>query len=201
MPAADLAAAAKDLGLAAYALDAAPSVKAHPLRAARIAMMHTWTGTQTEGWWREALDFLHIPYSYINVQDVAATADLKAKYDVILFAPAGGNPQTIVSGLPMWRNPMPWKRTAETPNIGVLDSTDDIRPGLGWQGIEHLQQFVAAGGVLVTAMNTASFAMQYGLTDGVRAIPEGDTRGFSRSSTHRGAGDPERVLPTRVAAS
>jgi hypothetical protein len=37
----------------------------------------------------------------------------------------------------MWRNPMPWKKTAETPNIGILDSTDDIRPGLGWQGIEN----------------------------------------------------------------
>ncbi len=174
--AADLAAAAKDLGLTAYALDAAPTVKAHPLRAARIAILHTWTGTQTEGWWRQAFDFLHIPYSYINVQDVAATADLNARYDVILFPPAGGNPQSIVAGLPMWRNPMPWKKTAATPNIGILDSTDDIRPGLGWQGIEHLQRFVEAGGVLVTAMNTASFAIEYGFTSGVRAIPEGRTR-------------------------
>jgi hypothetical protein len=171
-----LAAATKDLGLAAYALDAAPSVKLHPLRAARVAILHTWTGTQTEGWWRQAFDVLHVPYSYINVQDVAATADLNATYDVILFPPAGGNPQTIVSGLPMWRNPMPWKKTAETPNIGILDSTDDVRPGLGWQGIEHLQQFVEAGGVLVTAMNTAAFAMQYGLTAGIRANPEGRTR-------------------------
>ena len=176
VPAADLSAAAKDLGLQAYALAAAPAVKMHPLRAARVAILHTWIGTQTEGWWREAFDFLHVPYSYINVQTVAATPDLKAKYDVIVFPPAGGSPQTIVSGLPMWRNPMPWKKTAETPNIGILDSTDDIRPGLGWQGIEHLQQFVDAGGVLVTVMNTANFAMQYGLTDGVRDIPEGRTR-------------------------
>ena len=40
----------------------------------------------------------------------------------------------------MWRNPMPWKNTPETPNIGTWAQTDDIRPGLGWQGLENLQQ-------------------------------------------------------------
>ena len=27
----------------------------------------------------------------------------------------------------------------ETPNIGKNDSTDDTRPGLGWEGVAHLQ--------------------------------------------------------------
>ena len=26
--------------------------KTHPARAARVALMHTWQSTQTEGWWR-----------------------------------------------------------------------------------------------------------------------------------------------------
>ncbi len=166
----------KELGLSAYALDQAPGVKTHPVRAARIAILHTWIGTQTEGWWRQAFDLMGIPYSYISVQTVAATPDLNARYDVILFPPAGGNPQSIVSGLPMWRNPMPWKKTAETPNIGVIDQTDDIRPGLGWQGLQNLQQFVSRGGVLVTAENTTSFAIQYGFTSGVAANPAGRSR-------------------------
>ncbi len=56
-----------------FALASAPSVRMHPARAARVAILHTWTGTQTEGWWREAFDVLPIPYDYISVQDVAKT--------------------------------------------------------------------------------------------------------------------------------
>jgi Zinc carboxypeptidase len=168
--------ATKALGLQAYALSAEPTVATHPVRAARLAILHTWTGTQTEGWWREAFDFLGVPFDYISVQTVAATPDLNAKYDVILFPPAGGGPQTIVSGLPMWRNPMPWKKTAETPNIGVLDQTDDIRPGLGWEGLRNLQNFVSRGGVLVGAANTAAFAVQFGFTSGVSVNDAGRSR-------------------------
>ncbi|MGI8546858.1 MAG: M14 family zinc carboxypeptidase [Gemmatimonadaceae bacterium] len=163
----DLNSATSDLGLKAYAIASAPSVRMHPARAARVAILHTWTGTQTEGWWRQAFDFNHIPYDYISVQDVAKNPNLNAKYDVILFPPAGGSVQTIVSGLPMWRNAMPWKKTAETPNIGTLDATDDIRPGLGWQGIQNLNAFAAKGGVIVAVSNTADMSVAYGLTHGV----------------------------------
>ena len=155
------------LGLRAYAISSAPRVAMHPARAARIALLHTWMGTQTEGWWRQALDFASIPFDYINVQDISRIADLNAKYDVIVFPPAGGNTQSIINGYPMWRNPMPWKRTALTPNIGLLDQTDDIRPGMGWDGIGHLQRFVQHGGVLITSENTADFARDVGLTPGV----------------------------------
>ena len=65
------------------------------------------------------------------MQDIAKTADLNAKYDVILFPPSGGNGQGIVDGLPKWRNPMPWKNTPETPNIGTWAQTDDMRQGHG----------------------------------------------------------------------
>jgi hypothetical protein len=162
----DLDKAARELGLAAYAVSA-PSVKSHPVRAARVAVMHTWLSTQTEGWWRYALDQLGIPYDYISTQVAARTPDLNAKYDVILFPPTSGNGQAIIDGLPMWRNAMPWKTTALTPNIGKLDQTDDIRPGLGFQGLENLKQFVARGGVLVGVTNTAEMATDFGLAAGV----------------------------------
>jgi hypothetical protein len=173
---ADLDKVTSELGLSAYALSGAPSVKTHPVRAARVAILHTWLGTQTEGWWRQAFDFLQIPYDYISVQDVAATPNLNAKWDVILFPPGGGSPQSIVAGLPMWRNPMPWKNSPETPNIGTWAQTDDIRPGLGWQGVQHLQEFVSKGGVLVGVANSASFAVQLGLTSGVGINSAGQTR-------------------------
>jgi len=168
--ASDLQNATSELGLQAYALDAAPTVKTHPMRAARVALLHTWLSTQTEGWWREALDNLKIPYDYISTQTVSHEADLRAKYDVILFPPTGGfgNPTTIIKGMPTdWGNPLPWKKTAETPNLGANDSTDDMRPGLGWDGLEHLQEFVRKGGVLVTVADTANFAATFGMEDGV----------------------------------
>lgn len=149
-----------------------PAIDMPAAKLPRIALMHTWLDTQTEGWWRMALDRLHVPYSYISTQDVAKAGDLRAKYDVILFAPVGGaSMQQIVDGLPMWGNPMPWKTTALTPNLGHIDATDDIRPGLGASGLAHLRQFVQAGGLLVTAEDTAKFAIDAGLAPGVFVTP------------------------------
>src|SRR5262249_25776861 len=103
VPAGDLASAAADLGVQAYAVSSVPDVKTHPLRAARIAIMHPWLSTQSEGWWRLEFDRLGVPYDYISTQTVSKTADLRSKYDAIVFAPGvRGNPQTIISGLPMY---------------------------------------------------------------------------------------------------
>ncbi|WEN14194.1 M14 family zinc carboxypeptidase [Rhodanobacter sp. AS-Z3] len=138
----------------------------------RIALMHTWLGTQTEGWWRIALDNLNVRYDYISTQDVAKAGNLRAKYDVILFAPIGDtSAQEIVDGMPMWGNPMPWKTTALTPNLGRIDATDDIRPGLGNTGLANLKRFVQDGGLLVTAEDTAKFAIDTGMAPGVSVAP------------------------------
>ena len=165
--ASDLDKASKALGIEVYALASAPSVAMHPARAPRVAILHTWQGTQTEGWWRLGFDAQHVPYDYISTQDVAKDADLNAKYDVIVFPPAGGSGQSIIEGMPMWRNPMPWEKSELTPNLGRIASTPDIRPGLGWDGLQHLQDFVAKGGLLITSLNTADFAINYGLANGV----------------------------------
>ena len=39
-------------------------------------------------------------------------------------------------------------------------------PGLGWTGLEHLQEFVRKGGLLITANDTANFAVTFGFTPG-----------------------------------
>src|SRR6185295_2304462 len=106
--------------------------------------------------------------------------DLKSKYDVILFGPVGRDPNTIVAGLPMYGNPLPWKTTSLTPNIGKIDSTEDMRPGLGWNGLTNLQRFVQQGGVLITVDDTSSFAVNFGFTPGVS---------IARSSRLRAVGD------------
>ncbi len=164
--------AGAELGVRAYAVASAPEVKTHPLRAARIALMHTWLSTQAEGWWRMEFDRLKIPYDYISTQTVSREGDLRSKYDVIVFAPGvRGNPQAIVSGMPMFGNPLPWKVTALTPNLGKIDETDDMRPGLGWGGLDRLQEFVGKGGLLITANDTANFAVAFGFTPGVSIAP------------------------------
>ncbi|OLC95243.1 MAG: hypothetical protein AUH86_12470 [Acidobacteria bacterium 13_1_40CM_4_58_4] len=168
----DLDRTAAELGVQVTALAAAPGVKTHPVRAARIAFVHTWLSTQTEGWWRLALDKLKIPYNYMSTQAITKIPDLNAKYDVILFPPVGFNAgvSSIVKGIPTaWGNPLPWKNTPQTPNLVGNDSTDDLRPGLGWDGVAHLQEFVRKGGVLLTATDTSSLALSLGFADGITA--------------------------------
>jgi hypothetical protein len=81
----------------------------------------------------------------------------------------GGSLNNVINGVPItWGNPLPWQNTPETPNlVGKNDSTDDLRPGLGWDGVAKLQKFVRDGGVLLTVMDTAQFAAGTGMTGGV----------------------------------
>jgi hypothetical protein len=167
----------RKLSLDATRLSAAPSVTTHPAAAPRIAFMHTWLGTQTEGWWRLAFDKAGVPFSYVSTQTVASEGDLRGKYDVIIFAPVGrSSSQEIINGLPMWGNALPWQKSELTPNLGLLDSTADMRPGLGYDGLAHLKTFVEKGGLLITCEDTAQFAIETGLAPGVSVAPHDDAR-------------------------
>lgn len=137
----------------------------------RIALMHTWLRTQDEGWWRLALESMGVPYTYISTQQLAMMPNLREKFDVIIFPPTGGgSPQEIVDGLPPGP-PLPWKKTAVTPNLGRIDQTDDMRPGMGMTGVENLTRFVEDGGLLITARDTSVWAVDYGLARWVRVLP------------------------------
>ncbi len=149
----------------------APGTKTHELHLPRVAILHTWLRTQDEGWFRLALESLGIPYSYLSTQEVSRTPNLREKFDVILFAPTGGSNSSaeIVNGLPPGP-PLPWHKTAITPNLGGIDETDDMRPGLGLTGVDSLTRFVEDGGLLITARDTSIWAVQYGLARWVRVI-------------------------------
>jgi hypothetical protein len=71
---------------------------------------------------------------------------------------------------------MPWQKSDLTPNLGRVDSTADIRPGLGYDGLAHLKHFVEQGGLLITCEDTAQFAIDTGLAPGVSAVSRGDAR-------------------------
>jgi hypothetical protein len=172
-----LTAVLKRLDLNAQTLSARPSIPSHSAAAPRIAFLHTWLYTQTEGWWRMAFDKLQVPYEYISTQTVSREANLRSKYDVIIFAPVSRiSGQQIVSGMPMWGNPLPWQKTSLTPNLGKIDSTEDMRPGLGFEGVARLKEFVEQGGLLITSEDTAQFAIEEGLAPGVFVAPRKNIR-------------------------
>ncbi len=164
----DVAAVLDDLDLATVSLARVPDVAAHPWTLPRIAMMHSWRSTQDEGWYRLAFEALGIPYDYISTQDVRSTAKLRELYDVIVVAPVGrASARDIVEGLPEGE-PIPWQTSELTPNLGRIDSTPDMRPGLGLEGVVHLRRFAEAGGLLVMCGSAAELAVDYGLTPSVR---------------------------------
>ena len=91
----------KDLGLSAWAVASAPSVKTHDLDIPRIGYVHSWTRTQDEGWVRAALDTYGIPYTYFADQKLKTETNLRSKYDVIIFPHVGGTAQSQVNGMAM----------------------------------------------------------------------------------------------------
>jgi hypothetical protein len=160
--------AAAALGIAVYASGEVPKVAMHELAAPRIALVHTWTNTQNEGWFRVAFDRLQIPYDYISDQKLRETANLRDKWDVILFGPVAGTAQRIVNGTPMRGDPVPWKKTDLTPNLGGSpDTTDDMRGGMGLEGLVNVTRFIDAGGLFITITGNASIPIEYGIIEGV----------------------------------
>jgi hypothetical protein len=166
-----LDAAVSELGLSALAVDKLPEVKTHNLAVPRIAILHSWTNTQNDGWYRIEFDRLQVPYTYISDQVVRNTPNLRDKFDVIIFPPLGGSAQSIVSGIPMRGDPIPWKQSEVTPNMGLApDQSDDIRGGMGLTGVMNLQKFVQDGGLFVVVANTARLPLDFGITTGVNIV-------------------------------
>ncbi len=161
-----LAEAGREFGFTAYRTGTEPPVGLHETRVPRVAVVHTWTNTQDEGWLRIGLDEYEIPYDYISVHEVRDNGELKRDYDVIVMGQQRGDAMSLVRGL-QGDEPVPWQASDLTPNIGRQDSTDDMRGGLGLEGVLHLKRFVEAGGVFVTMAGASRVPVHFGLADGV----------------------------------
>jgi hypothetical protein len=163
---ATIGASIKACGLSAWAVAEAPKVKTHELDVPRIGYMHSWSNTQNEGWVRMALDKFKVPYTYFG--DIKLReGNLRAKYDVIIYPHVGGTALSQVNGLPMTGQPIAYKKTDQTPNLGAQDSADDIRGGMGFEGLMNLYQFVKDGGLLITEGSTSTIFPTYQFTPGV----------------------------------
>ncbi|MCC6928806.1 MAG: hypothetical protein IT359_07425 [Gemmatimonadaceae bacterium] len=181
---AKLDASLKELGLAGVAVATAPTVATHDLDVPRIGYVHSWQRTQDEGWVRAALDTYGVPYTYFADQKLRE-GNLRAKYDVIVYPNVGGSAIQQVNGIAKTSAfPLPYKKTAETPNLGANDQSDDIRGGMGIDGLAELAKFVRAGGTLLVEGSTSTIFPEFGLTSGITV--EEPAALFARGSIMRG---------------
>jgi hypothetical protein len=167
--------ALEPLGVNAVAAAPPANIRSHGITLPRIALVHTWIETQNEGWVRFALDQMRIPYTYVSNQTLRDPASLD-RFDVVLFPHVSADMVTMVEGRPMIGPAIPWKKTALTPNMGVLDHTDDMRPALGFEGVRTLKRFVERGGLLITEGATSRLPIELGFTRTVRVVPTSKLR-------------------------
>jgi hypothetical protein len=181
---ATLEASLTELGLSAWATGDVPDVATHELDVPRIGYVHSWRRTQDEGWVRGVFDYYGVPYTYFADQKLRE-GRLRERYDVIVFPHVGGDANAQVNGIDMSGElPLPYRRTEQTPNLGGIDESDDIRGGMGLEGLMELAKFVQEGGTLIVEGSTANIFPSYGFTDGVTVEdPEGL---IAPGSVHRG---------------
>ena len=151
----------KSLGMNGIAVDGSVTPRQHSIRVPRVALMHSWLETQNEGWVRYAFDQMGVPYKYISDQSLRRPGTLD-KFDVVVFPHVNGSANALVNGRPMVGPPIPWKKSALTPNLDLWDQTDDIRPGMGLDGAAALRRFVERGGLLLTSGNSSLLPITLG---------------------------------------
>jgi hypothetical protein len=159
----------KSLGLNGVAPGGAVSARRHSIHLPRIALMHSWLETQNEGWVRYALDQMGVPYTYISDQSLRTPGRLD-NFDVVVFPHVSGSPTALVNGRPMVGPPIPWKKSALTPNLDLWDQTDDIRPGMGLDGAAALRRFVERGGLVITSGNSSVLPITLGFNPTVTQV-------------------------------
>ena len=121
-------------------------MKTHDLDVPRIGYIHSWTRTQDEGWWRAALDTFGVPYTYFADQKLRE-GNLRAKYDVLIFPHVGGSAVSQVNGMAEDRQARRCRTRRPTRRRTSASSTqsDDIRGGMGVEGLAELAKFVQRG--------------------------------------------------------
>jgi hypothetical protein len=158
--------AVASLGLSGVMTSSPVAVVKHAVSVPRVALMHSWLETQNEGWVRFAFDQMGIPYTYISEQNIRKPNALD-RFDVVVYPHVSGPVTAMINGRPMVGPPIPWKKSALTPHLGKWDETDDIRPGMGFEGVGALRKFVERGGLLLTTGNSSRLPIDMGFNTSV----------------------------------
>ncbi|MBI3404714.1 MAG: hypothetical protein HY046_04585 [Acidobacteria bacterium] len=108
------------------------------LRPPRIALYQSWTASMDEGWTRWLLEQYEFPYTTVHNADIRA-GKLNDKFDAIIFA--SQSRASILNGT---------RGEFQRP---------EYRGGLGEEGSKAIEEFVQAGGTLITLDEAADFAI------------------------------------------
>jgi len=128
------------------------------LSPARVALWDTYGGSIPSGWVRFIMEQYHFPIDIIYSKDID-TADLKSKYDVIIFV-TGAIP--AIAGTEGGRG---GGFNRSEPNADSLPA--EYRSHLGritpQKSIPRLEQFLKAGGHIVTIGSSTNLAYHLGI--------------------------------------
>ncbi len=140
-PAATFESIAKDLSVPVRA--GASTVKSWRMKAPRLGLYQSWTGSMDEGWTRWLLD--QFEFSFTNVHDAEMRAGSLGKtFDVIVI------PSMSTSAI------------VEGNKLGTMPP--QYVGGIGDVGVQNLREFVRQGGTLVLLNNASLFAIdKFGL--------------------------------------
>ena len=161
-----IAGTAAELGLDFVSADM-PDVPRHTADWPRLAVLQTWSDTQSAGWMRMVLDERKVPYALIMDEDVRRGA-LGARFDVIVMPNTDDSLRDIVNGIDPKYSPLAYTRTPEFPTHGAPTSSPDITGGLTFAGVGHIEEFVRAGGLLVTLGGASTLPLDGGIARNVR---------------------------------
>jgi hypothetical protein len=127
----------------------------------RVGLFQSWRGNMDEGWTRYVFDSLEIPYKTLHNADIKGTkekkADLRAEYDVIVFADENAN--TIKGTRPQ---ATPGAGGAESPMARAFRQgtmPPGYEGGIGQEGVDALKSFVEKGGRMVALNRAVEFAI------------------------------------------
>lgn len=135
--AANMAAAARDLGLEVVAVTAPPSVVTDRLHAPRVGIYKSWVAAMPEGWTRWLMEGYGFTYQDLTNDDIK-TGDLSA-YDIIIIPAQSAN--AIYDGHREGRMPA------------------EYSGGLGAEGTAALKRYAEAGGWVLAFDDAVDFAI------------------------------------------
>ncbi|MGH9476921.1 MAG: M14 family metallopeptidase [Terriglobales bacterium] len=151
-----IATAAQQLGVVATGVASAPTGAALELHPIRVGLYDQYGGSMPSGWVRWMFDQYEVPYERVWPQELAA-GNLKAKFDVLVFVDSGlaGRGR----GGFFFRRPQP-----TAAELATVPEKYRLRMGsIGRGDIAPLQEFVKAGGTLLTIGSGTSLAEAVGL--------------------------------------
>jgi hypothetical protein len=117
---------------------------------------------------RYAFDRFEVPYDLIFKERVRQ-GQLRAAYDVIIVPSQGFNGKSIVYDIDMKGKPLAYTKTDQYKSLGMYGESEDIRGGMGLEGVLEFQKFLTEGGLLITLGTASYFPPEFGVVDDVEA--------------------------------